>query len=48
MTTTAVIMMLIAMAVLWGGLTFAIINLARSSKSGKGTPDSMGEPRRDL
>lgn len=29
MTTTAVIMMLIAMATIWGGLALAIVNLTR-------------------
>ena len=32
MTTSAVVMMLVAMVVLWGGLALAILNVARTSR----------------
>jgi hypothetical protein len=40
---TAVVMMLVAMAVIWGGLAIAIVNLSRS----KDTPTAE-ETHRDL
>lgn len=43
MSGSAIAMMLLSMAVLWGGLVLAIINLSRS-KEGE-TPDEVG---RDL
>jgi phosphatidylglycerophosphatase A len=33
MSATAVVMMLVAMAVIWGGLAFAMFNLYRSEKA---------------
>ena len=42
MTTAAVVMMVVAMLVLWGGLALAILNIARN---GREEPD---EVRRDL
>lgn len=42
MSTTAIIMMLIAMLVLWGGLAVAIWNISRY------TGDEPGQVRRDL
>ena len=42
MTTSAIVMMLIAMLVLWGGLALAIRNIARTSRE---EPD---EVHRDL
>lgn len=43
MGTGAILMMLLAMAVIWGGLALAVVNLSRS-------PDTAGdeELRRDL
>ncbi len=43
MGTGAILMMLLAMAVIWGGLALAIVNLSRS----QGTPN-IDEVRRDL
>jgi len=43
MSTTAIVMMLFAMLVIWGGLAVAIVNLSRS----KDTP-TTDEVRRDL
>lgn len=43
MGTGAVLMMLLAMAVIWGGLALAIVNLSRSAD----TP-TTDEVRRDL
>lgn len=42
MSATAVVMMLVAMAVIWGGLAFAMVNLYRSDTT---TPS---ETRRDF
>lgn len=42
MTTSAVVMMVVAMLVLWGGLALAIVNVART---GREEPD---EVHRDL
>ena len=42
MTASAIVMMLIAMAVLWGGLALAIRNIARTPRE---EPDEI---RRDL
>ena len=43
MSASAVILMLVAMAVIWGGLVVAVVNLNRS----RDTP-SADEVRRDL
>jgi len=43
MGTGAILMMLLAMAVIWGGLALAIVNLSRSSD----TP-TVDELHRDL
>lgn len=43
MNTSAIIMMIIAMLVIWGGLAMAILNLRRSDR----LPD-RSEVRRDL
>ncbi len=43
MSTSAIIMMLIAMAILWGGLGVAIWNISRRS-----TGDEPGAAQRDL
>ncbi len=43
MGTGAILMMLLAMAVIWGGLALAIVNLSRSAD----TP-TTDEYRRDL
>jgi hypothetical protein len=42
MSSAAILMMLLAMVVLWGGLGLAILNLNRSDKG------EVQEPRRDL
>ncbi|WP_460796617.1 methionine/alanine import family NSS transporter small subunit [Microbacterium sp. GXF0217] len=39
MTPTAVIMMIIAMATVWGGLVAAIVNLARHPEVAESEPD---------
>ncbi len=44
MSTSSIVMMLVAMAVIWGGLVVAIVNLNRS-RSELPEPD---EVRRDL
>lgn len=43
MTGSAIVMMLVAMLVLWGGLVLAIINLRRTPEGSQ-----PSEPRRDL
>ncbi len=43
MSGAAIVMMLVAMAVIWGGLALALVNLSRSSD----TPRA-DEVRRDL
>ena len=44
MSTEAIVMMLVAMAVIWGGLALAVVNLLR-----QGAVEDRGEsPRRDL
>lgn len=43
MSAGAILMMLLAMVVLWGGLGAAIVNLNRSSDNGE-----VQEPHRDL
>jgi hypothetical protein len=42
MTTTAILMMILAMLVIWGGLVAALVNLNRS------TPPTLDEIHRDL
>lgn len=42
MSASAVVMMLVAMAIIWGGLALAILNISRSEHK---TP---GRARRDL
>ncbi len=42
MTTSAIVMMLFAMAILWGGLVLAILNISRS------TGEEPRSVRRDL
>ena len=39
MTPTAVIMMIVAMATVWGGLVAAIVNLARHPEVAETEPD---------
>ena len=43
MSTTAIVMLVVAMLVIWGGLALAILNLTRSAE----TPTSR-EVHRDL
>ncbi|GHJ60068.1 hypothetical protein NOK12_25860 [Nocardioides sp. OK12] len=43
MSTTAIVMMVVAMLVIWGGLALAVLNLSRSSSTPR--PD---EVHRDL
>ncbi|SEB46710.1 methionine/alanine import family NSS transporter small subunit [Microbacterium hydrocarbonoxydans] len=38
MTTTAVIMMIIAMVTIWGGLIAAVVNLARHPEAADSEP----------
>ena len=42
MNTSAIVMMIIAMVVLWGGLAMAILNIARTTR------EEPGEVHRDL
>jgi hypothetical protein len=39
MSTSAIIMMVIAIAVLWGGLALAIRNVARNPENGTGAAE---------
>ncbi|GAB3632367.1 hypothetical protein GCM10027421_17200 [Microbacterium shaanxiense] len=41
MTTTAIIMMIIAMVTVWGGLIAAIVNLARHPEAAETEPDTL-------
>lgn len=41
MTTTAIIMMIIAMVTVWGGLIAAIMNLARHPEVAETEPDTL-------
>ncbi|GGD88633.1 methionine/alanine import family NSS transporter small subunit [Microbacterium murale] len=41
MTTTAIIMMIIAMVTVWGGLIAAIVNLARHPEVAETEPDTL-------
>ncbi|MFJ2503139.1 methionine/alanine import family NSS transporter small subunit [Microbacterium sp. NPDC087592] len=38
MTTTAIVMMIIAMVTVWGGLIAAIVNLARHPEAAENEP----------
>ncbi|MGV2903195.1 methionine/alanine import family NSS transporter small subunit [Microbacterium sp. AGC62] len=38
MTTTAIVMMIIAMVTIWGGLVAAIVNLARHPEAAENEP----------
>ncbi|MDN3445395.1 methionine/alanine import family NSS transporter small subunit [Microbacterium sp. APC 3901] len=38
MTTTAIVMMIIAMVTIWGGLVTAIVNLARHPEAADSEP----------
>ncbi len=40
MTTTAIVMMVISMLVLWGGLGLAILNISRSDRHEPGPADA--------
>ncbi|CAM4127776.1 methionine/alanine import family NSS transporter small subunit [Janibacter anophelis] len=46
MTTTAIIMMIVAMLTIWGGLVLAIINLSKRGDVADSARDA--ELRRDL
>lgn len=46
MSGSAILMMLLAMLVIWGGLALAIVNLTRSDRAG--SVPSPDEVRRDL
>lgn len=41
MTTTAIMMMIIAMVTVWGGLIAAIVNLARHPEVAETEPDTL-------
>lgn len=41
MTTTAIIMMIIAMITVWGGLIAAIVNLARHPEIAETEPETL-------
>jgi len=41
MTTTAIIMMIIAMVTVWGGLIAAVVNLARHPEAAENEPDVL-------
>lgn len=43
MTTTAIIMMIVAMVTVWGGLALAIVNLARHPEVADDEPASPVE-----
>lgn len=48
MTTTAMVMMLVAMLLIWGGLLASIVNLMRSDRA-RSRSDALGaESHRDL
>lgn len=40
MSTSATVMMVVSMAVIWGGLVLAIVNLARNGSVEDRTPDA--------
>lgn len=41
MTTTAIVMMIIAMVTVWGGLIAAVVNLARHPEVAEPEPETM-------
>ncbi|MCS3843790.1 MULTISPECIES: methionine/alanine import family NSS transporter small subunit [unclassified Microbacterium] len=41
MTTTAIIMMIIAIVTVWGGLIAAIVNLARHPEVAESEPETL-------
>lgn len=41
MTTTAIVMMIIAMVTVWGGLIAAIVNLARHPEIAETEPETL-------
>ncbi|MGM1017162.1 MAG: methionine/alanine import family NSS transporter small subunit [Actinomycetota bacterium] len=41
MTTTAIVMMIVAVVTVWGGLIAAIVNLARHPEEAQNEPDVM-------
>jgi hypothetical protein len=41
MTTTAIVMMIIAMVTVWGGLIAAIVNLARHPEVADSEPETL-------
>jgi len=41
MTTTAIIMMIIAMVTVWGGLIAAVVNLARHPEVAESEPETL-------
>jgi hypothetical protein len=41
MTTTAIVMMIIAMVTVWGGLIAAIVNLARHPEVAESEPETL-------
>lgn len=43
MSTSAIVLMIVAMLVVWGGLVLAIVNLQRTEN-----PESVEDLRRDL
>jgi hypothetical protein len=43
MSTSAIVLMIVAMLVVWGGLALAIVNLQRTEN-----PESVDDLRRDL
>jgi hypothetical protein len=44
MSTSAIVMMLVAMVVIWGGLALSVVNLVRQGA----VDDRVDAPRRDL
>ncbi len=45
MTTTAIIMMIVAMLLIWGGLVIAIINLSKRGDAGAQDSVDVGRHR---
>ncbi|MDQ0644291.1 methionine/alanine import family NSS transporter small subunit [Microbacterium murale] len=41
MTTTAIVMMIVAMVTVWGGLIAAIVNLARHPEVAESEPETL-------
>lgn len=44
MSTTAILMMVVAMIVIWGGLALAVVNLVRHGAVEDRAEDVRGEP----